>query len=187
MHNPSELGRWSRGRRKSSPRRGRMSRRGARVGVGCFAWRPSSLRLWSGEENRSQAPVDRSFRTCDAGCGADRSPGGRRRSSQSSASAVRLAAGAEPSLLPVITSCLRALLACTPAVLCYERYECVERGLLKQIGTSSDIEPPGSELRQRQIARSRRVLNTVREEFTRSRARRPAIIVRRRRTRGITT
>jgi hypothetical protein len=74
-----------------------------------------------------------------------------------------------------------------PALLCRERYECLERGLLKQIGTSGEIEPPGSELRQRQIARSRRLLTTVREEFNRSRARRPAIIVRRRRTRGINT
>jgi hypothetical protein len=78
-------------------------------------------------------------------------------------------------------------MAALPAVLCRERYECLERGLLKQIGSSGDIQPPGSELRQRQIARSRRVLNTVREEFTRSRARQPAVIVRRRRTRGITT
>lgn len=121
---------------------------------------------------------------------------------QAVAPIVRLAAGAavpkvrrrpfawrpapNPSL-SVITSAYVPLHACTPAVLCRERYECVERGLLKQIGTSGDIEPPGSELRQRQIARSRRVLKTVREEFSRSRARRPAIIVRRRRTRGITT
>jgi hypothetical protein len=56
---------------------------------------------------------------------------------------------------------------------------------LKEIGIAGDITPPGSEMRQRQITRSRRQLNTVRAEFTRSRARRPAIIVRRIRTRGI--
>jgi hypothetical protein len=58
---------------------------------------------------------------------------------------------------------------------------------LKSIDIPGDIDAPGSELRQRQIARSRRVLNTVREEFARSRARRPAITVRRKRTRGITS
>ena len=105
----------------------------------------------------------------------------------SSASAVRLAAGAEPLSPQELRGAYAPLHVCMPALLCRERYECLERGLLKQIGTSGDIEPPGSELRQRQIARSRRVLNTVREEFNRSRARRPAIIVRRRRTRGINT
>ena len=40
---------------------------------------------------------------------------------------------------------------------------------MKSTDTAGDIEPPGSELRQRQIASSRRVLNTVREEFAATR------------------
>ena len=103
--------------------------------------------------------------------GVGRSPGGRRRT----------------PLFQPLNGAYASLHVCTPALLCRDRYERTERGPLKTIDIPGDIDAPGSELRQRQIARSRRVLNTVREEFTRSRARRPAIIVRRRRTRGITT
>jgi hypothetical protein len=61
---------------------------------------------------------------------------------------------------------------------------------LKSTDIAGDIEAPGSELRQRQIASSRRVLKTVREEFTRSRARRPGMMrrsLRRSGARGIIT
>jgi hypothetical protein len=57
---------------------------------------------------------------------------------------------------------------------------------LKKVIISGSPSNPGSELRQRQLERSRRLVNTVRQEFSRSRARRPAI-ARGTRAGGITT